>query len=89
VLHNVPINHRIQDQKRLPHTKVSPEIQSPSYFISQRITSQGFLKVVRSSKLEKLLQTVKVMVFSSGKHMQPVTTRRQDGCHAKPGHDIT
>jgi hypothetical protein len=29
------------------------------------------------------------MVFSSGKYTQRFTTRRQDGCHAKPRHDIT
>jgi hypothetical protein len=29
------------------------------------------------------------MVFGSGKHTRWFTTRRQDGCHAKPGHDIT
>jgi hypothetical protein len=29
------------------------------------------------------------MVFGSEKHTRRFTTRRQDGCHAKPGHDIT
>jgi hypothetical protein len=33
-----------QDQIRLPHTKVSPEIHSPSHFTSQGITLQGFPK---------------------------------------------
>jgi hypothetical protein len=42
------------------------------------------------SDLEKRLQTVIVMVFSSGKRKYAtITTRRQDRCHAKPGHDIT
>jgi hypothetical protein len=50
---------------------------------------QEFPTIVRSSSLEKTLQTVKVMVFGSGKHMRCFTTRRQDGCHAKPGHNIT
>jgi hypothetical protein len=29
------------------------------------------------------------MVFGSGKHTRQCTTRRQDRCHAKLGHDIT
>jgi hypothetical protein len=29
------------------------------------------------------------MVFSSGKIYAMITAPRQDGCHAKPGHDIT
>jgi hypothetical protein len=29
------------------------------------------------------------MVFGSGKTYAMITARRQDGCHAKPGHDIT
>jgi hypothetical protein len=86
---NVPINQRIQDQIRLPNTKVSPEIQSPLYYTSQGITLQEFLKVVRSFNSERLLQTVKVKVLSSGKHTRWFLTRRQDGSHAKPGHDIT
>jgi hypothetical protein len=45
----------IQDQIRLPHTKVSPEIQSPSYFTLQGITLQEFLKVVRSFKFREYI----------------------------------
>jgi hypothetical protein len=48
--------------------KVSLEIQSPSYFTSQEIIIQEFLKQNEVLDLEKTLQTVKVMVFSSGKH---------------------
>jgi hypothetical protein len=29
------------------------------------------------------------MVFGSGKQTRRFTTRHHDGCHAKPGHDIT
>jgi hypothetical protein len=29
------------------------------------------------------------MVFGSGKQTRRFTTCRQNGCHAKPGHDIT
>jgi hypothetical protein len=29
------------------------------------------------------------MVFCSGKTYAMITARHQDGCHAKPGHDIT
>jgi hypothetical protein len=29
------------------------------------------------------------MVFGSGIPMRRFKIRRQDGCHAKPGHDIT
>jgi hypothetical protein len=29
------------------------------------------------------------MVFGSGIQMRRFTIHRQDGCHAKPGHDIT
>jgi hypothetical protein len=49
--------------------KVSPEIQSPSYFTAQRITLQEFPKEVRSFKLRENITTVEAMVFlGSGKH---------------------
>jgi hypothetical protein len=41
------------------------------------------------SDLEKRLQTVIVMVFSSGKKYAMITTCCQDRCRAKSGHDIT
>jgi hypothetical protein len=44
-----------QDRIRLPHTKVSPEIQSPSYFTSEEITLQEFPKGVRSSTFSKII----------------------------------
>jgi hypothetical protein len=43
---------------------VSPEIQSPSYFISLGITLQEFPKQYEDSSLEKTLQTIKVMVLA-------------------------
>jgi hypothetical protein len=69
--------------------KVSPEIQSPSYFTLQGLHYKSFQKQYEVPNLEKLLQTVRVMVFSSGKTYAMITARRQDRCHAKPGHDIT
>jgi hypothetical protein len=51
----------------------------------------GFLKQYEVLNLGKLLQTVKAILFffGSGKHTRCFTARRQDGCHAKPRHDIT
>jgi hypothetical protein len=48
-----PPNFR--DRIRLPHTKVSPEMQSPSYFTSQGITLQEFPKVVLSFTFSKII----------------------------------
>jgi hypothetical protein len=50
---------------------------------------ESFQKQYEVSNLEKTLQTVRVMVFSSGKTYAMITARRQDRCYAKPGHDIT
>jgi hypothetical protein len=83
------MNHRYTGSNKVTsHEGESRDTVTIIFYITG-ITLQEFSKAVRSSNLEKLLQTVRVMVFSSGKTYAMITARRQDGCHAKPKHDIT
>jgi hypothetical protein len=57
---------------------VSPEIQYHHILHHRELHYKSFQKKYEVPNLEKLLQTVKGMVFGSEKQMRQFTTRRQD-----------
>jgi hypothetical protein len=58
--------------------KVSPEIQYHHILHHRELHYKSFQKKYEVPNLEKLLQTVKIMVFGNRKQMRQFTTRRQD-----------